>query len=296
MKVGCSRITWRQFSVGEEQALSEIADAGYQGAPWPDPDQAAGRPAEIARQVGERYWRHGLTPAPGYVWADFWDKSQWNQILERLRRHAAVARELGLTETFVAAGGSDRVMASGRTRRQAAAHVTAADGLSSEELKWLAEGLNAAAAVTLAEGVKACYHNHVGTVIETAQEIEQLLALTDPAVVFLGPDTGHLAWASIDVVEFCRRQVDRIACLHLKDIVAAVRDEGKVAGWDYATFSDRGVFTELGDGCVDFAGMLSVLSAHDFDGWLIIETDVTQRPSALDSARVSRDNLRALGV
>jgi inosose dehydratase len=296
VKVGCSRITWQQFGTGEDQVLSEISTAGYEGVPWRDPDPAAGSPAEAARQIRERYRRYSLTPAPGYVWAEFWDKTQRSQILDTFRRHAAVARELGLAETFVAARGPDRAMASGRTRRQASAHVTAEDGLSGEEMKWFAEGLNSAAAVTLEEGVKACYHSHVGTVIETSQEIEQLLALTDPAVVFLGPDTGHLAWASIDVVEFCRQHAERIACLHVKDIVAAVRDEGKAAGWDYATFSDRGVFTELGDGCVDLRGVLGALSANDFDGWLITETDVTQRPSALESARVSRANLRTLGV
>jgi inosose dehydratase len=296
MKVGCGQITWGQFHAAEEQVLADIRDAGYEGAPWSARGAAEGSPAEIARQVRERYEGYGLTPAPGYVSANFWDKSQWNAINEKFRRHAAIACELGLTETFVADNGFNRVMPSGRTRRQAAAHVTAADSLPGDEAKWMAEGLSAAAAVMLQEGVKACFHNHVGTVVETEEEIGQLLALTDPEVVFLGPDTGHLAWASIDVVEFCRQHAARIASLHLKDIVASVREEGKAADWDYGTFSDRGVFTELGEGCVDFAAMLQVLSARGFDGWLIIETDVTQRPSALESARVSRANLRALGV
>lgn len=296
MKVGCGQITWNQFGAGEEQVLADIRDAGCEGAPWRAPRDARGTPAEVAKRVRERYAAYDLIPAPGYFSADYWKPGQAEQIVERCRRHAAVAAELGLTETFVATGGFGTVMGSGRTRQQAAAHVEAADQLPAREFARLAEVLTAGAEAMRREGVTACYHNHVGTVVETEDEIERLLALTDPEVVALGPDTGHLAWAGIDVVEFCRRHIQRIRCLHLKDIVAGVRQQGTAAGWDYGTFSRRGIFTELGDGCVDFAGLLQVLSEHGFDGWLIIETDVTQRPSALESTRISRANLRELGV
>jgi inosose dehydratase len=296
IEVGCGQITWRDSGGTEGDTLADIRDAGYAGAPWRAPEGATGDAAAVAASVRSVFDRYELKPAPGYLWADFWERQQRDEILTKVRRHAAVARELGLTEAFVAAGGFDRVMSSGRTRRQAAAHVTAADGLSGDEVKWFAEGLNAAAAATLEEGVRTCYHNHVGTVVETEGEIEQLLSLADPEVVFLGPDTGHLAWAGIDVVAFCARHAERILTLHLKDIVAEVRERGKAAEWDYATFSANGVFTELGEGCVDFAGMLRVLAGRHFDGWLIIETDVTQKPTALESAQVSRENLRTLGV
>lgn len=294
--VGCGQITWNQFHSAEEDVLRDIHEAGYDGAPWRAGRDTSGNPSQVAEQVRRVYQRHELVPAPGYFSAIFWEREQQPAIVEAAKRHAAITAQLGLTETFVAEGSFGRTMPSGRTRSQAAAHVTPADRLPDDQFKMLADGVSAAASAMLAEGVRACFHNHVGTVVETGQEIETLLELTDPEVLFLGPDTGHLAWGGVDVVDFCRRHAARIRCLHLKDIVAEVREEGIRADWDYGTFSDRGVFTELGDGFEDFAGMLAALRDQGFDGWLIIETDVTQRPSALESATISRQNLRALGV
>ena len=132
--------------------------------------------------------------------------------------------------------------------------------------------------------------------IETRAEVDRLLALTDPTLVFLGPDTGHLAWAGADPVAFCRDYDTRIKTLHLKDIDAGVRDRGRDAGWDYGAFEQHGVFVELGEGCVDFPAIFAILRGVGFSGLLIAETDVTQKPTALESAAVSRAYLRRLGV
>jgi inosose dehydratase len=120
--------------------------------------------------------------------------------------------------------------------------------------------------------------------------------LTDPALVFLGPDTGHLAWAGADPVAFCRDYAKRLKTLHIKDINCQVRDRGRDAGWDYDTFSQQGIFIELGEGCVSFPAIFEILRAEGFSGWLIVETDVTQKPSALESVTRSRTYLRSLGV
>lgn len=295
INVGCGQITWNRFHSPEEDVLRDIRDAGYEGAPW-GARNATGDASEVARQVRQRFEQYDLVPAPGYFSGDFWERDQRDDIVERAKRHSAIAAQLGLTETFVAASGFNLMMPSGRTRRQAAAHVTPADQLPDDQFKILAETVGAVGAATLAEGVKSCFHNHVGTPVETSEEIERLLSLTDPEVLFLGPDIGHLAWGGVEVVDFCRRHGERIRALHVKDIVAEVREEGIKADWDYGTFSDHGIFTELGEGFVDLAGMLEALAAHGFSGWLIVETDVTQRPTALESATISRQKLRALGV
>jgi inosose dehydratase len=126
--------------------------------------------------------------------------------------------------------------------------------------------------------------------------VEQLLGLTEPELVFLGPDTGHLAWAGADVVDFCRSQLARIKTMHLKDIDPAVRARGSHGKWDYNGFLEDGIFVELGEGCVDFPAILDILREVAFGGWLIVETDVTQKASAFESARVSRTYLRGLGL
>jgi sugar phosphate isomerase/epimerase len=52
----------------------------------------------------------------------------------------------------------------------------------------------------------------------------------------------------------------------------------------------------LGNGSVDFPAIVDLLHGRGFSGWLIVETDVTQQPTALRSAQMSRDYLRTLGL
>lgn len=289
VQIGCGQITWR--GVDEETALAEIAAAGYAGAPaGPHPDRTPAQTLAL-------FQRHALRPAPGYFAADFWKAEQEAAILERARHFAAVTAELGLTEMYVATGGFDRdVMASGRTRSAASGHVTPEDGLSDADFARFAATLNRVGEITLAAGVKSCFHNHVGSVIETGAEMDRLLAATDPDVVFLGPDTGHLAWAGADVVDFFRRYASRIKTVHVKDINEAVRREGVAQEWDYRTFSAHGIWTEVGQGIIDFPTLFQILADAGFGGWIIVETDVTQLASPLESAQVSRAYLQGLGM
>lgn len=292
--VGCGQITWGQFGMGgpesEERVLAEIAAAGYEGAP------AGPRGERSVAETVELYARHGLRPAPGYLGADFWKAERRERILEDARRHARFAREAGCTELYVAAGGFDHVTASGRTRRDLAGHVRPEDALTDEQFARFAQVLNEVGALTLEQGVRSCFHNHVGSVIETRAEVDRLMALTDPALVFLGPDTGHLAWAGADVVSFCRDYADRIRTLHLKDVHEDVVRRGRAEGWGYGTFTAHRLFGELGEGCVDFPAVFEILRGAGFAGWVITETDVTRKPSALESARISREYLRSIGV
>ena len=82
----------------------------------------------------------------------------------------------------------------------------------------------------------------------------------------------------------------------MKDIDPRVLAEGVANGWDYGTFSAHGIFAELGEGMVDYPPILRILADAGFDGWMIVETDVTQKPSAAESARISRDYLRRIGL
>jgi inosose dehydratase len=287
--IGCGQITWR--NVAEEQVLAEIAQAGYEGAP------AGPREGRSPAETLALFARHGLKPAPGYLGADFWDKSKEEEILERAEKMAQFAQEAGCTELYVAAGGfTSYVTRRGLARSQLSGHVKPEDGMSEAEYAQFASTINRVGEITLAHGVKSCFHNHVGSTIETRQEIDRLFALVDRNVVFMGPDTGHLAWAGADVVQFCRDYASSIKTMHVKDVNPRVLAEGVPAGWDYRTFSDRGIWTELGEGCVDFPAIFKILDDAGFSGWIIVETDVTQLPTPLESAVVSRNYLRRLGL
>lgn len=295
IKIGCVSITWNQFKRSdpdawpEERILAEIAQVGYEGA------SAGPRSDRTPDGTIALYARHGLKVAPSYLGGAFWKPEAREEILERARRQADWARAVGLTELFVAANGGEPA-GHQKTRRDLAGHVGPNDGLGEQEYKRFADTLNEVGAICRDAGVRACFHNHVGTVIETRDEIDALMAVCDPDLVFLGPDTGHLAWGGADVLAFCRDYAPRIKAMHLKDIDADVAAKGQAEDWSYGQFTAAGVFAELGEGSIDFPAVLSILREQHFDGWLLAETDVTQKPSALESVTISRAYLKGLGV
>lgn len=287
--IGCGPITWRGLS--PEQALADIAQAGYAGAAvGPQKDKST---AEVLANLAS----YGLKPAPSYLGADFWDPAQEEAILQRAQAMATFSKEAGLAELYVAAGGFNSYRTQrGLTRNQIAGNVRPEDAMTDDEFVQFAKVLNAVGRITLEQGVKSCFHNHVGSTIETRAEIDRLFGLIDCDLIFMGPDTGHLAWAGDDVLQFCRDYADSIKTMHIKDINAEVMAKGVAAEWDYATFSDNGIWTELGQGAIDFPAIFQVLADANFSGWIIVETDVTQLATPLESAIVSRKYLQEIGL
>jgi inosose dehydratase len=282
-KIGCGQITWRDKSLSPDDILAEIAKAGYAGAP-------AGAPnLEAVPEAIERFHRHGLEPAPGYAGAEFWDAGQRQAIVESIGCQAEIAQAFGLTDIYVAANLT-------KERRAVSGHVSEDDSMTPEQFDTFADTLRASAEAASGFGVTLCFHNHVGSYIETRREIDELFSRLDGSGVYHGPDTGHLAWAGDEVVPYVQAYARSIRTMHVKDIDPGVRARGRAEKLDYMAQAEAGIFTELGQGLVDIPGVLSTLDAIGFDGWLIVETDVTQLPTAYESARVSRDYLRSLGI
>lgn len=274
-----------------ERIYAEIAEAGYAGIPaGPDSD-------ESPETVLARLAAYGLKPAPAYLpCGEPWKPANRAPLVEKAKRFAEFAAGVGVSECFVDADGWGYHTRSGKTRPELAGRITSADGLSHAEFHHLSETLNAVGSAMRETGnVRACLHNHVGTIIESETELESILAITDPGVIFVGLDTGHLAWAGADVAGFVERYATRIAAIHLKDIHPEVRAKGVSEAWKYNTFAQNGLFAELGEGSIDFPRILNALKNASYEGWLLIETDVTTKATPVESLRVSREYLRKLG-
>jgi inosose dehydratase len=198
-------------------------------------------------------------------------------------------RDVGCSEMFT---GTRRTP----ERDRVAARVRREDALSHEAYCQFADTLNRVGEITLKNGVRTCFHSHVGSHIETREEIDRLMSLVDPALVFQGVDIGHLAWSGADPVQFCRDYANQIKAVHIKDINPKILQQGISEGWDYQTFSDRGIFAEICEGFVDFPSVFEVLRETNYQGWIVVEIDVTTKPSALDSVTISRRNLRSMGL
>ena len=121
-------------------------------------------------------------------------------------------------------------------------------------------------------GIRLAYHHHMGTVVETAAEIDRLMASTGGSVGLL-LDTGHLAFAGADPVDIAWRHGLRISHVHCKDVRPGVLARARSADVSFLDAVLDGVFTVPGDGGIDFGAVLIALKAADYRGWLVVEAE-----------------------
>lgn len=143
------------------------------------------------------------------------------------------------------------------------------------------------------QGVTLVYHHHMGTVVETEQDIDNFMAHTGPATKLL-LDTGHAFFGGSDPVKLAQKYMPRVGHLHMKnirpEILAQVRDE-KLS---FLEGVRRGVFTVPGDteGCVDFKSVLKQAAEQKYQGWLVIEAE--QDPAVRNPYKYQSMGLAAL--
>jgi inosose dehydratase len=122
------------------------------------------------------------------------------------------------------------------------------------------------------QGIRLAYHHHMGTVVETAAEIDRLMATTGGSVGLL-LDTGHLAFAGVDPANIAWRHRLRINHVHCKDVRPGVLARARAADQSFLDAVLDGVFTVPGDGVIDFVAVLTALKAADYRGWLVVEAE-----------------------
>ena len=134
--------------------------------------------------------------------------------------------------------------------------------------------VEAVAGFVAAQGLELVYHHHMGTIVETPDEIDLLMAHTGPATKLL-LDTGHCYFGGGDPGDVAARHMARVRHLHAKNVRPAVRDQVWEQGLSFLDGVRRGVFTVPGDpeGGVDFAPVLQSAAAHGYAGWLVIEAE-----------------------
>ena len=120
-------------------------------------------------------------------------------------------------------------------------------------------------------GVLASLHPHVGTMVETGEETERVLAGSG---IGLCVDTGHLVVGGADPVALTARHPERVVHVHLKDVDAALAQQVVGGGLAFGEAVRKGIFRPLGQGDVDIAAMVRTLEAAGYRGWYVLEQDV----------------------
>ncbi|PAD80410.1 myo-inosose-2 dehydratase [Paenibacillus campinasensis] len=267
MKLGIHPINWVGEDVREhgdnttyEEIIDDIQRLGLTGT---EMGRKFPKETDVLKQTlasrGIRLvsqWKSVLFSDPAYHQSE----------LEAYRLHAAFLHEMGSTVISTAEVGGSLHFDPRRTPNEK-------EVIRLDEAGWeaLAEGLNAAGRIAAEYGMKLAYHHHGGTVVESPEEIDRLMALTDPSLVHLLYDTGHAYYGGADPLNLLQKHYDRIAYIHLKDVRDAVLEEARREGADFVTCIRKGVFTVPGDGCIDFAPIMALLVQREYDGWAMLE-------------------------
>lgn len=111
-------------------------------------------------------------------------------------------------------------------------------------------------------GISLGYHNHMGTLGQSPEEVDQILQAADPRYAKLELDVAHYFQGGGDPAKAIEKYADRLLFLHIKDVESLPSNENH----PYR-------FVELGRGRVDLLGVFEALHKVNFRGWAIVELD-----------------------
>jgi inosose dehydratase len=140
-------------------------------------------------------------------------------------------------------------------------------------------------------GVKLGYHNHMGSMGQSPEEVDRVLDATDPRYLKLELDIAHYQQGGGDPVKAIQKYRDRLLFVHIKDVESIPKEQSS-RGRDFR-------FVELGRGRVDVAAAFKALEEINFRGWAVVELDEVPDPSRTpkDSALISKTYLHdRLGI
>lgn len=273
------------------QVLREIQETGYAGTELGDWGFMPTDPEALRTIVS----RHGLDLIGAFVPVALADRAAHEQGIVNAMRVAELLANAGYRDAFIVLSDDNGTVAE---RTNHAGRVTPGMGLDDARWQAFAHGAGAVAkAVRDAFGIRTVFHHHCAGYVETPEELDTLLSLTDPELLGLCFDTGHYAFGGGDPAKGIRKYRDRIWHVHFKDYDPRVGERSRAAGWDYFESVRQGVFCELGKGSVDFASVLGVLEQMEYRGWIVVEQDVLPGMGTPKlCARNNRIYLEQLGI
>ncbi|GGD48039.1 myo-inosose-2 dehydratase [Pseudoxanthomonas indica] len=201
-----------------------------------------------------------------------------------LQPHLALLKALGST-VFVFAETSNAVHGDRGTA------LTGTPRLPALEWKTFGQRLTQVADYIQAQDLKFAYHHHLGTVVERAEDLQEFLRHTGPAVG-LTLDTGHAALGGIDALEVIRHHPERVAHVHCKDVRWETFATARTGGASFLDGVLAGMFTVPGDGGLDYAEIMRALARINYSGWIVIEAE--QDPGKADPRTYADLGLKTL--
>lgn len=268
VKLGIAPIAWTNDDLPElgkentfEQCVSEMALAGFTGSEvgnkYPKDTDVLKRALDL----------RGVQICNAWFSCFFTTKPEEETIEEFIKHrdflHEMGAKVIGCSEQGNSIQGLDKPIFDEKPV------------FTDEEWEKLATGMNKLAELAAEKGMKVSLHHHMGTGIQTPQEVDRFMEMTNDNVYLLF-DTGHMYFSegtqeSVDAI--IDKYVDRIVHVHLKDVREDVLKTLKEEKWSFLKGVNEGVFTVPGDGVVDFDHTFDVLANAEYEGWMVVEAE-----------------------
>ncbi|WP_299901411.1 myo-inosose-2 dehydratase [uncultured Ruegeria sp.] len=265
VKIGISPIAWQNDDLPDltaaytmEQALKEAREIGYTGV-----ERGQRMPADTE---GLRAYLDANNIALCGGWCS------GSTLVNDLDAEIGVVREQ--VEQFVALNSPCIVYAecSNTVQGQIGTPVNDRPKLSQDEVLAYAGKLTELAKWMADQGMPMAYHHHMGTIIESEDEVNWLMEGSGPELK-LCFDTGHLLFGGGDVMATLNRWGDRVHHVHFKDIRPEIVQDTRENNRSFLDAVIAGAFTVPGDGCIDFQAVANALKAMDYNGWIVVEAE-----------------------
>ena len=273
------------------QVLDEIRDTDYAGTELGDWGFMPTAPARLRAEVKAR----GLELVGAFVPVAFANAAAHDAGAATAIRTAALMRDAGFPNAFIVLSDDN---ASVGTRERNAGRIGPEHGLPDDGWMTFAAGVDQVAnAVRVETGLRTVFHPHCGGYVETTDEIDRLMELTDHKRVGLVLDTGHIVYGGGDPLSVLQTHRHRVWHVHFKDCDMQVAETARDRGLGYLEAVRAQLFCELGKGVVDFHGVADALRNSKYEGWIVVEQDVFPGyGSPKESASRSREFLRGMGL
>lgn len=267
VKLGIAPIAWTNDDMPElggentfEQCVSEMALAGFTGS------EVGSKYPKDSRELNKALALRGMTICNAWF-SSFLTTKPLKEVKDEFIKqrdylYEVGARVIGASEQGHSIQGMMNVPV-----------LTSKYIFNDDEWKRLADGLNELGRLAGEKGMVIAFHHHMGTGVQTFEEIDRLMEMTDPNLLYLLFDTGHLVFAGIDPEAVLKKYVNRVRHVHLKDVRKEVFEKVKRENMSFLNAVKAGVFTVPGDGMINYDPMFKILSENNYEGWMVVEAE-----------------------
>lgn len=271
IKFGCAPIAWTNDDMPElgsensfEQCISEMALAGYEGT------EIGNKYPTVSEDLKKFLELRNLEVASAWF-SSYLTTKNFEDVKNDFIKHRDFLYSLGAEVIVVSEQGYSI---------QGQIDTSLFENkpyLNDIHWKRFIDGLEKLGELANEKSMKLVYHHHMGTTVQTTEEIDKLMKDTDPEKVSLLYDTGHLVCSGEDPLYILEKYFERIKHVHFKDVRIEILNEVIEGKSSFLSGVKKGMFTVPGDGHINFKPIMDSLIKNDYKGWIVVEAE--QDPS-----------------